>query len=243
MIRYFLLSITVVVLAVVALAGFRGQHSDKPPLQIFPDMKWQPRYEAQHTNGFFADNRSARKPIEGTVPLGYVMPGSNYTTSANNFKNATVSGGFTNSPEYFYSGRMGEVYGSGIPVPVTGELLARGQERFNINCAPCHGATGVGNGIATQYGLNGVANLQQELYRSMPEGQIFNRITYGVRTMGEYGQQVTVEDRWAIIAYIRSLQRSQNAKLDDVPESLRASLDTPSPTGATQTTSGQEIKK
>jgi mono/diheme cytochrome c family protein len=132
---------------------------------------------------------------------------------------------------------MGDVYGSGIPEPVTAELLARGQERFNINCAVCHGATGVGNGIVSQYGLNGVANLQQERLRNMPEGQIFNRITYGYNTMGEYGQQVTVEDRWAIIAYIRALQRSQNAKLDDVPQPMRASLDNQSPMG------GQEVKK
>ena len=225
MIRYFVLSLCVVILAVVAVAGFRGQHSANSPLQIFPDMKFQPRYDAQHTSDFFADNRAARTPIAGTVPLGYVLPGSYYTTGANNNKNATVVGGFTNSPEYFTSGRIGDVYGSGIPVPVTPELLARGQERFNINCAVCHGATGVGNGIATQYGLNGVANLQQERLRTMPEGQLFNRITYGYNTMGEYGQQVSVEDRWAIISYIRALQRSQNAKIDDVPQAMRASLD------------------
>lgn len=225
MIRYFLLALSVVVVSVIALAGFRGQLSSKPPLQIFPDMKQQPRYDAQHTSDFFADNRSARVPVAGTVPLGYVLPGAYYTNGANNNRNATVPGGFTNSTEYFSSGRMGEVYGSGIPVPVNSELLARGQERFNINCAPCHGATGAGNGIMTQFGLNTVANLQQERLRNMPEGQIFNRITYGFNTMGEYGQQISVEDRWAIIAYIRALQRSQNAKLDDVPQQMRASLD------------------
>jgi len=225
MIRYFVLSLSVVVLAVLAVAGFRGQHSAKSPLQIFPDMKFQPRIDAQHTSDVFADSRGARQPIAGTVPLGYVLPGRYYSNGANNNKDATVVGGFSNSPEYFTSGRMGEVYGSGFPVPVTPELIARGQERFNINCAVCHGATGVGNGIATNYGLNGVANLQQERLRIMPEGQIFNRITYGYNTMGEYGQQVTVEDRWAIIAYIRALQRSQNAKIDDVPQAMRASLD------------------
>ena len=225
MIRYFLLSFAVVVLAVVALAGFRGQHSGKPPLQIFPDMKIQPRFDPQHTDPFYADNRAARNPIAGTVPLGYVLPGAYYTTGANNNKDASVPGGFTNSPDYFYSGRVGEFYGSGIPVAVTAELLARGQERFNINCAVCHGATGTGNGIVSQYGFNGAANLQEQRLRDMPEGQLFNRITYGFTRMGEYGQQVTVEDRWAIIAYIRALQRSQNAKIDDVPEALRASLD------------------
>ncbi len=88
------------------------------------------------------------------------------------------------------------------------------------------------------FGLNAVANLQLERLRTMPEGQIFNRITYGFNTMGEYGQQVTVEDRWAIIAYIRALQRSQNAKIDDVPQQMRASLDTLPPPNR-----GQEIKK
>jgi mono/diheme cytochrome c family protein len=229
MIRTFLISLSVVILTIMAVAGFRGQFSSKPPLQIFPDMKWQPRYDAQHESDFFADSRAARAPIAGTVPLGYVLPGSYYANSANNNKNASVPGGFSNSTDYFNTGRMGEVYGQGFPVPVTGDLVARGQERFNINCAPCHGQTGAGNGIATQFGLNGVANLQLQRIREMPEGQLFNRITYGFNTMGEYGQQVTVEDRWAIIAYIRALQRSQNAKIADVPDQLRASLDQPQP--------------
>jgi len=225
MIRYFVLTLSVVVLTVIAVAGFRGQHSPKSPLQIFPDMKFQPRIDAQHTSNVFADGRGARNPVAGTVPLGYVLPGKYYTTGANNNRNATMVGGFSNSPDYLTSGRIGDVYGSGFPVPVTPELIARGQERFNINCAVCHGATGTGNGIATQYGLNGVANLTQERLRNMPEGQIFNRITYGYNTMGEYGQQVSVEDRWAIISYIRALQRTQSAKLDDVPQAMRANLD------------------
>ncbi|MDP9291802.1 MAG: cytochrome c, partial [Verrucomicrobiota bacterium] len=87
------------------------------------------------------------------------------------------------------------------------------------------GALGLGNGIVSQYGLAGPANFQQEKFRTMPDGQIFNTITNGKNTMGPYGSNVTVEDRWAIISYIRALQRSQNATIADVPEQSRAELD------------------
>jgi len=108
---------------------------------------------------------------------------------------------------------------------VTPAMVARGRQRFHINCEPCHGATGMGNGIVTQYGLVGVANFQQQRLRDMPDGEIFNTITNGKNTMGAYGSNIAVEDRWAIISYIRALQRSQNATLADVPPGVRGTLD------------------
>jgi mono/diheme cytochrome c family protein len=112
--------------------------------------------------------------------------------------------------------------------------MERGQQRFNITCSMCHGATAAGNGITKQYGLATVVTLQDERIRKMSDGEIFNTITNGKNTMMAYGPNVIVPDRWAIIAYLRALQRSQNATVADVPEDRRAELETPaSPPPAT----------
>jgi mono/diheme cytochrome c family protein len=112
-----------------------------------------------------------------------------------------------------------------IPVKWTPELIARGKERFNIYCVACHGPAGYGNGITTQYGMAGVGNFHQDKFRVMPDGEIFNTITNGKATMQSYASQVKRVDRWAIVAWVRVLQRSQNAKLRDVPEAERAELE------------------
>ena len=232
MLRYFFLTILLVLAAIVAVAGFRNEKSAKSPIQIFPDMKWQPRYDAQHETGFYADSRAARPPVAGTVPLGYTSPKSYYTTGANNNAAVKEPGAFSDAPDYFNTGRFGAVYGDGFPAEI-GEIneafMARGRERFNVNCSPCHGATGVGNGIVKQLGLTTVANLQDTRIRPMPDGQIFNTITLGKNTMGAYGPNVTVEDRWAILAYLRALQRSQQATLADVPVANRPELNPAKP--------------
>lgn len=227
MLRYFFLTFILLCIFVVALSGWRGQTSPKPPIEIFPDMVRQPRVNPQTPSNFYADGRSARQPVAGTVPFGYVVPNAYYTNSGNNYKSASIPGGFSDAPDYFNTGKIGDSYGEGFPLEVTPELMERGGERFAIHCAICHGATGAGNGIVSQYGLVGIANFHQERLRTMPEGQIFNTITNGKNTMGAYGAQITVEDRWAIIAYIRALQLSQSAKLDDVPQAHRADLDKP----------------
>jgi mono/diheme cytochrome c family protein len=103
--------------------------------------------------------------------------------------------------------------------------MRRGHERFNITCAMCHGATAAGNGITKQYGLATVVTLQDDRIRGMADGEIFNTITNGKNTMMAYGSILTVNDRWAIIAYLRALERSQNATIGDVPENERASLE------------------
>ena len=134
-------------------------------------------------------------------------------------------GEFSAGTDYLNTGKMGDQWGTGLPLPVTAELLRRGQKEFTINCAVCHGATGQGNGITSKYGLLGIANYHQDKYRQMADGQIFNTITHGYNTMMAYGDKVTVKDRWAIIAYIRALQKSQDARLEDVPEDQRAALE------------------
>src|SRR6266403_5829359 len=133
--------------------------------------------------------------------------------------------GFSVGPDYIDTGKMGNNWGTGIPVPVTPELLQRGRERFSITCAMCHGATAAGNGIAKQHGLATVVTLQDDRIRGMADGEIFNTITNGKNTMMAYGSIITVADRWAIITYLRALQRSQNAVIADVPENQRAALD------------------
>ena len=225
MLRYFFISFFLSVIAVLAIFGFRGEHSSAPPLQIFPDMKVQPKYIAQHDSDFFADGRDARPPVPGTVAQGYVQPGDYSSNTASNSKVATGLNGFSNAPDYLNTGKISDSYGDGFPMRVTPAMVARGRQRFHINCEPCHGATGMGNGIVTQYGLVGVANFQQQRLRDMPDGEIFNTITNGKNTMGAYGSNIAVEDRWAIISYIRALQRSQNATLADVPPGVRGTLD------------------
>ena len=225
MLRYFFISFILATIAVLAIFGFRGERSTEPPIQIFPDMKVQPKYVAQHESDFYADGRAGRAPVPGTVPQGYTMEGSYSTNTASNSKVATGGNGFSNSTDYLNTGRMGDSYGDGIPLEVTPALLERGKQRFNINCAVCHGSAGYGNGIVTQYGLAGVANFQQDRLRTMPDGQIFNTITLGKNTMGAYGSNIAVEDRWAIISYIRALQRSQNGKIGDVPQDEVKNLD------------------
>src|SRR6201982_1181825 len=123
------------------------------------------------------------------------------------------------------TGKMGDRWGTGTPPPVTQALLERGQKVFTINCAVCHGATGQGNGITSKYGLLGIANYHQDKYRQMADGQIFNTITHGYNTMMAYGDKVTVKDRWAVVAYIRALQKSQYARIEDVPEDQRTRLE------------------
>jgi len=104
-------------------------------------------------------------------------------------------------------------------------LMERGEQRFNINCAVCHGSLAAGDGIVKQYGLATVVSLQDDRIRKMPDGEIFNTITHGKNTMNAYGPRVVVHDRWAIICYLRALQRSQHATVADVPPAHRADLE------------------
>jgi mono/diheme cytochrome c family protein len=222
MLRYFFIAFILGGISIAALAGFRGVKSPLPPIQIFPDMKHQPKYQPQHESTFFADGSAARMPVEGTIPLGYTLPGSYLQAGA---KNGTIQPtGFSNQPDYYNTGKFGDVYGDGFPLDVTEALVKRGQERFNINCAVCHGKVGLGNGITSQYGIAAIANLQDDRIRAMPDGQIFSTITNGKNTMGAYGPQVAVEDRWAIVSYVRTLQKSQSLKLAELSEAKQKEL-------------------
>lgn len=197
--RYFFLSLALLVFALLAIAGFRGSKTENRPIEIFPDMDHQAKVKPQTPSQFFANGSAARMPIEGTVAKG--MPAQN---------------------EYVNTGKMGDKWGDGIPIEMDEAAMHRGQERYTINCAICHGPVALGNGIVKQYGLSTVANLQDPRIRYMADGEIFNTITHGKATMNAYGANVSIEDRWKIIAYLRALQRSQNTVLAELPETLRA---------------------
>lgn len=168
-----------------------------------PAMADQPRYEPLEPSILFRDGSSARPLPAGSVPID----GAQLDT-------------------HFYTGRVDNVYVDSFPFPVDAVIIARGQERYDIFCAPCHGITGTGNGmIAQRSDRLLVPSFHQERLRQAPEGLYFEVITNGYRYMYGYGSRIPEEDRWAIIAYIRVLQRSRNANLADVPADDRPRLE------------------
>ena len=224
MLRAFLLISVLITIGSIAVLGFRGEKTTNEPWELFPDMVRQMKVRAQSPLKFFADGRGPRLPVNGTVPIGYEVPkaATNGAAAAE-----AMPRGFSVGTDYADTGKMGNNWGTGIPVPVTAELIERGRQRFNITCAMCHGATATGNGITKQYGLATVVTLQDDRIRKMADGEIFNTITNGKNTMMAYGPTLMVSDRWAIIAYLRALQRSQGATAADVPPEHRADLDKP----------------
>lgn len=211
-------ALIIVAVVGVGFAGFRGQKMSHTPVEWFNDMAHQPKYEPQHRSTFFNDSRAARQPIPGTVPIGFNLPGRYFQTEGNNLVDGM--GGFANQPDYYNTGRIGDVYGDGIPDALAARgatLLTRGQQRYNIYCAVCHGAAGQGNGVVKSFGLVTIRPLIDDLLRAQPDGQIYNTITHGKNTMGAYGPVIAVEDRWAIVAYVRALQEATGAKLADLP--------------------------
>lgn len=212
--RYFLAIFALVVVSVIGVLGFRGAHFRKPPLYIYPDMEWQLKLRPQKPNGFFANGLSSQLPVPGTIARGIPIP----TTSGAvyPYEDAPVNTGRISGTTNFV-----EVN----PLPVTAELLKRGQQRFTINCSPCHGQQADGNGITKKIGAMAVvANLHDKRIVEMPDGEIFHVISNGRNLMGAYGANVVVQDRWAIVAYLRALQLSQLGAVEDLPEPMREKL-------------------
>ncbi len=229
MLRGFFVIFVLCTIAIIAVFGFRGQKGTAPPQEIFPDMVRQMKVRAQAPLNFFADGRGPRLPVAGTVPIGYEMPKPHspetQAMSVGPWSHPNAS--FSVGTDYYNTGKMGDQWGTGIPLEVTRDLMERGQQRFNITCVMCHGAAAMGNGIVKQHGLATVVSLQDERIRKMSDGEIFNTVTNGKNTMMAYGPTIIVPDRWAIIAYLRALQRSQNGVIGDVPPEHRADLDKP----------------
>lgn len=217
--KYFFLSYFLIALLVLASAGARGTKSEKPPLQIFPDMKVQAKVKYQAPSEFFANGAGARMPVAGVVPIGFSKPVKAAADGA-----LPDQFGFSNGTDFYSTGKIGDAFGDGFPLEQLGadtldvKFLERGQQRYNIYCAVCHGASGNGEGITSKYGILTAFKFSQNgnldpadptKYRAT--GQIFDTITNGKGLMGPYGGNIPVRDRWAIIAYIRTLQLAGKA--------------------------------
>lgn len=212
--RYFLLIFGIAVLAVLLIAGKRGDVSRNRPIQIFPDMKRQLKLRPQTANAFFASGLSSQLPQPGTIaqekPL--VVAGQEIYSFEDKPVNTGKVTGTTNFIEV-------------NPLPVTAQLLARGQRQFNIYCAPCHGQTGEGNGITKKIGAMAiVANLHDKRIVQLTDGELFSIVGHGKGVMQGYAAQLPVEDRWATIAYLRALQLSRLGVADDLAPETRAKL-------------------
>lgn len=231
MLKYFFYIFGLIVVLIVTVAGFRGQKFEKPPIEIFPDMDHQPKVKAQVPSDFYSDGRGNREPVAGTVPMGYQMPLHKPVDGSTGESSSPYTDiRFSSGVSYIDTGKIGNQWGTGLPMEVTPEFIARGQERYNISCQVCHGAAGDGAGIAGKYGLVAIANLHQQRIRDMADGEIFNTITHGKNTMMGYGDRIQVTDRWAIVAYMRALQKSQGgATINDVPTEERAKLESQNP--------------
>lgn len=189
-----------VILGLALLAGCAGPQR-VPPIQVWPDMDNQEKYKAQTTSPLFADGRSNRRPVEGTVAVGQLKEDG-----------------------VFYTGVKDGMWVGTNPVPVTEELLRRGQQRYNIYCSPCHDRTGQGQGIVPRKAAWIPTNLMEDRVVEMADGEIFTVISAGRRTMKGYRYQIAERDRWAIVAYVRALQRSSRGTLSDVPPNLVSEL-------------------
>jgi cytochrome c553 len=168
------------------------------------DMHDSPRYEPLEASGFFASGGSARTLVANTVPRGFLR-----------------------EDELLYTGKESGQFANVFPMPVTPAVMARGQERYNVFCSPCHGRTGTGNGMIVQRGFRQPPSYHEQRLREAPAGYFFDVMTNGFGAMQDYASQVPVADRWAIAAYIRALQLSQGANVADVPADRRADLDRP----------------
>jgi hypothetical protein len=212
--RYFVAIFVLAVAVVVGILGFRGTHFRKPPLYIFPDMEFQLKLRPQKENGFFTNGLSSQLPIPGTIARSTPLQTANGPVYP--YEDTPVNTGHITGTTNFVEN---------IPMPITAEMLKRGQQRFTINCTPCHGATGEGKGITQKIGAMAVvANLHDKRIVELPDGELFFVITNGRNLMGAYGANITVEDRWAVIAYLRALQLSRLGTVDDLPQELRATL-------------------
>ena len=169
------------------------------------DMHVQPRFNPLARNDFYPDQRSARPLIEGTVARGELR-----------------------ADTYFYTGKIDNNPGDYFPFPLDEAVLTRGRERFNVFCAPCHSRLGDGNGFIPSRGFpRKPPSYHIERLRKAPVGYFFDVMTNGFGLMPDYGSQIPPKDRWAIVAYIRALQLSQNAKLADVPKGQKVPSDPP----------------
>ncbi|MGE4170462.1 MAG: cytochrome c [Candidatus Margulisiibacteriota bacterium] len=205
MMKRFSLVLSLLVLVVLTGCG-RGYRTENTPVHLNPNLDWQTKFKAQTL---------PLTPPDNTVAWGQEAVYPNNPTRAK-FLKADVA---------FYEGKTDTgALVARIPVKVTEDLLNRGQERFNIYCAMCHDRAGTGKGPVISRGLVPPPDFADPRLLAEPDGYFFNVITHGVRTMPSYAKQVPEEDRWAIVAYVRALQKSRTASISEIPERLKQDL-------------------
>ncbi|MDP2137923.1 MAG: cytochrome c [Candidatus Didemnitutus sp.] len=210
--RYAYYTLTFLVVLMLSVMGFRGMRSTLPPLEVFPDMDRQAHYKPQAGSKFFADGRTDRPTPAGTVPRGRSETGE-------------ADPAFLRADDAHYLGKNADgSFVTGFPIAVSETLVKRGQDRFMIYCAPCHGAVGDGNGITKQYGMVATPTFHDDRLRQMAVGELYQTITNGKNTMQSYGDKLVPDDRWAVVAYVRALQRAQHGSINDVPLEQRGEL-------------------
>jgi cytochrome c553 len=210
----YLLTLFTVILT-VSLLGFRGRTFTHPPMDVFPEwlfpgMKQQPKLVQQTASNFFSDGRSDRAAPANTVAASFGPAGQPLRDD-----------------DFLYLGKAPDgSFARGFPpaLKVDMKLLERGRDRFTIYCSPCHGAVGDGNGITKKYGMGATPTYHDDRLRKMAEGEIFNTITNGKGQMNPYADKLKPADRWAVIAYVRALQRAQTGSVSDVPDDHKGEL-------------------
>jgi mono/diheme cytochrome c family protein len=191
-------------LATLVLSGCANFPTRTPPIELHDDMDRQLKYKAQtlfRGEGLFEDARANRMPVPGTVAVGYLK------------ENDAETRGIVN----------GQYLGTN-PLAINAELLKTGQAKFNTYCSPCHDKTGSGQGVVPKRTLWLPTNLHEDRIVAMSDGELYDVIANGRRTMHGYKYQIVEKDRWAVVAYVRALQRSDRGTLSEVPEGIRSDL-------------------
>jgi len=195
--------LNILVLALTLIGCGRERPARRPPIHLNQNMDFQQDFKPQEENDFFENQASMRVPVEGTVARDQYHPDS----------------------AFYYTGRTDDsVLVRRNPRRITMALLERGRERYDIFCSPCHSRIGDGQGMVVKRGLIAPPSFHEDRLRQIEDGHIFEVITNGLRNMPAYKYQIPVDDRWAIIAYLRALQLSQNATVLDVPPDVREEL-------------------
>lgn len=206
--RHVYLATAFVCVLLFSIFGLRGTIFTSPPIDVFPEwafpgMKYQPKVRPQAASEFFADGRADRPPVEHTVMRGMLR-----------------------DDDALYLGKDSSgQWLKGFPAAITVDmkLLEHGRERFTIYCAPCHGLTGNGDGITKKYGMGTTPSYHDDVRRKLTEGQIFDTITHGTqnKNMLSYADKLAPEERWAVVAYVRALQRAQQGTAADVTDAAQ----------------------
>ena len=188
-------------MVVIAVLGACSGPKRSTPVEVFADMDHQQNYQPQEANTFFPDGRASRPPVAGTVSWGGLK-----------------------EDDAYYRGIVDGHYVGRNPLPIDKSLLMRGRERFNIYCSPCHDRAGTGRGVVAMRAAWIATDLTEARIQKFSDGELFHIASNGKRSMPGYRLQMPERDRWAVVGYVRALQRAVNGTLDDVPPQLRQSI-------------------